>query len=164
MISKNLVAKVLMIFIVGSSLIMPMVASASSNGTYTNPSLWPTGYWGPLVSCTGNYISTTNSDGTPVNACTNLCDLIGTFINIIYFAMSIGIFIITPLAFLVGAIMVMVSGANPEMLSTGKNVLKTTAIGLAIILCSYLLVATVVSVLGISGVGGFGAAICSVKS
>jgi hypothetical protein len=34
-------------------------------------------------------------------------------------------------------------------------------IGLAIILCSYLIVYTVVSVLGISDVGGFGTAICS---
>lgn len=160
MISKNLVAKVLMLLIVGSSLVLPVVASASSSGQYTNPSLWPTGFWAPngLVSCTGNYIP-----GSGANSCTNLCDLIGTIINIIYFAMSIAIFIVAPIMFVVGSIMVMVSGANPEMLGRGKKVLLSTVIGLVIVLCAYLVVATIISVLGINGVGGFGNAICNVS-
>jgi hypothetical protein len=55
----------------------------------------------------------------------------------------------------------MVSGARPEMLSTGKRVLTSTVIGLVIVLCSYLLVNTVISVLGITGVGGFNTSACS---
>ena len=159
MIFKNLVAKIALTVIIAASILIPVAAMASSNGTYINPSLWPTGYWATngLVSCTGNYVNPT------ANACTNLCDLIGTFINIIYFAMSIAIFIITPIMFVVGSIMVMISGANPEMLGRGKKILISTVVGLAIVLCSYLIVSTVISVLGIGGVGGFTAPVCSVQ-
>ena len=134
--------------------IVPSIALA-----YSTPTLWPTGFWGPLVSCTGNpYIINSNSGTTPTtnpNACQNLCDLVNTFINIIYFAISIAFFIIAPILFLVGGIMVMVAGANPEMLSKGKSTLKATAIGVLIVLCSYLIVLTAVQALNISGVGGF---------
>jgi hypothetical protein len=165
MISKKTLAKITLVFIVGSSLMLPIVVAASTGGTYSTPSLWPTGFWGPLVSCTGNYIpNATNSDGSPVNACQNLCDLIGTFINIIIFGMSIAIFIVMPISFLVGAIMIMVSGANPGLLQSGKKVLWGVVIGLAIVLCSYLIVNTFVTVLGITGIGGFGTSACTLAS
>jgi hypothetical protein len=160
MISKTLLAKIALIVIVGGSVLLPIIAIASTSGSYTSPSLWPTGFWGPLLSCTGNYpIGSTTGSG---NYCTNLCDLIGTFINVVYFVMSIGIFIITPIMLVVGSIMLMVSGANPEMLGTGKKVLTSTVIGIAIILCSYLIVVTVVKTLGITGIGGFGTSACNV--
>lgn len=158
MISKKLLAKIVLIVIVGSSLAIPLVSLASTGDAYSAPALWPTGFWGPLVSCTGNYLA------GATNSCTNLCDLIGTFINVVYFVMSVAIFIITPIMLVVGSIMVMISGANPEMLGRGKKVLTTTVIGLAIVLCSYLLVNTVITVLGISGVGGFNASACSTSS
>lgn len=168
MTSKNLLAKIILLVLVGSSLMLPVAAMAAQDSggnsvSYSTPSLWPTGYWGPLVWCTGNYLSNgqvANPDGTTPPSCTSLCDLIGTFINVIYFAMSIGIFIVTPISLVIGSIMVMISGANPEMLGTGKKVLFSTVIGLAIVLCSYLLVATAISVLGITGVGGFNASAC----
>jgi hypothetical protein len=148
---KNNAAKLLFVIIVGSSVVFPLVASA-----YTTPNIWPTGFWGPLVSCTGNYLS-----GSGATSCTNLCDLINTFINIVYFAMSIAIFIIAPISFVVGGIMIMFAGANPGMLETGKKVLTGAVIGLVIVLCSYLIVATVLKVLGVTGIGGFGGAACT---
>jgi hypothetical protein len=177
MITKNLLAKLALIVIVGSTLAIPFAAMAAvdqsgNTVSYQPPSLWPTGYWGKggLVSCIGDYIPYGTGQGqSPVlgnpPVCNNLCDLMDTIINIIYFVMSIAIFIITPLMFVTGAIMIMVSGANPEMLGTGKRILKGTVIGLAIVLCSYLIVATVINVLGITGVGGFGGtASCSIKT
>jgi len=106
-------------------------------------------YWATngLVSCTGN-----GANGTPV--CTSVCDLIGTFVNVIYFIITICIFILAPVMFAIGGIMVMVSGANPEMLSKGKSVLLGTVIGVAIVLCSYLIVFTFVSVFNASNNGG----------
>jgi hypothetical protein len=134
-----------------------LAAAASAPGP---SSMWPTGYWGPLVSCTGD-LTGKNPNPAGLPPCSNVCDLIQTFINIIYFIISICFFILTPIFAAIGGVMIMVSGANPEMLSKGKSVLTSTVIGLAIVLCSYLLVATVVSVLGIAGVGGFGANTCS---
>jgi hypothetical protein len=157
MFTKINAAKILFVLIVGSSVALPLVASA-----YTTPSLWPTGYWGAggLVSCTGNYLTGAGATAgtTP---CTSLCDLINTFINIVYFLMSIAIFIITPIMFIWGGIMIMLAGANPGMLETGKKIFTGTVIGLAIVLCSYLLVSTVIKVLGVTTIGGFGGAACT---
>src|SRR5579864_4065902 len=123
--------KSLAIFIIAFSLLtifaLPHFAAAQT--AYKAPTLWPTGYWGPLLSCTGN--------GVGGMQCTNLCDLIGTFINIIYFIITICFFVIAPILFLIGGIMIMTAGANPEMLSKGKSTLKGAVIGIVIILCRY---------------------------
>lgn len=151
MFFKKNAATVALLIIIASSVVLPLVASA-----YTTPNLWgnPPGFWGPLVSCTGNYL--TGAAATAgVTPCASLCDVINTFINIVYFVISIALFIITPIAFLVGAVMIMVAGANPEMLGSGKKVLTGTVIGLIIILCSYLIVNTVLLALNVTAVGGF---------
>lgn len=153
---KKTVASIIFLVLCGASVGLPVVATAAT-GSWTQPSLWPTGFWGPIVWCTGNYIN-------GANQCTNLCDLIETFINVIYLAMSIAIFVITPMMFLVGAVMFMMAGANPEMLGKGKKILTGTAVGLAIVLGSYLLVYSVVNVLGVQNVGGFGGTMCQTPS
>lgn len=152
MLKHNLFIKLFIVLLV----LAPTAAALA----YTAPSIWPTGFWGPLVSCTGNYLSA-NSTGNAAGTCQSLCDLIDTAVNVVYFAMSAAIFIIAPILFIIGGIIMMVSGANPDMLTKGRKTLIDTAIGLAIVLCSYLIVATVVSALQISGIGGFGASACS---
>jgi hypothetical protein len=156
MFFKKNAAILLFVFVVGSSVMLPLVASAA---TYSTPNLWPTGYWGQggLVSCTGDYLAQDNN----AHPCTSLCDLINTFINIVYFLMTIAIFVIAPILLVVGGIMIMLAGANPGMLESGKKVLTGAVIGLIIVLCSYLIVATVVKVLGVTDVGGFGGAACT---
>lgn len=131
---------------------LPHIVSAQQ---YKTPNLWPGGFWGPLVSCTGD-VAGINPNPANLPPCTSLCNLIGTFINIIFFIISLCFFILAPIMFAVGGIMVMVSGANPEMLSTGKRILKAAAIGVIIVLCAYLIVATFISFLGVTGIGGFG--------
>jgi hypothetical protein len=170
MFSKTTLAKILLVLIVGSSALLPVVASA-----YTTPNIWttPPGFWGPLLSCNGNYLGR-NSDGTggtdsannpnTVPACTSLCDLIDTFINVIYFVMSIALFIVAPVACVVGGIMILVAGASPEMLGRGKKVITSSVIGIIIVLCSYLIVNTVIKALNITGIGGFGTSTCSTQS
>ena len=155
MFTKNTAAKILFILIVGSTVALPLVASA-----YTTPNIWPTGYWGQggLISCTGDYLSNAPAGTTP---CSSLCDLINTFINIVYFLMSIAIFVITPIMFVWGGIMIMISGANPEMLGTGKKILTGAVIGLVIVLCSYLLISTVLKIFNVTAIGGFGGAACT---
>lgn len=155
MFSKKNAAVALFIVLVTSSIALPFAASAA---TYSPPNIWPTGYWGQggLVSCTGNYLA---SNSGP--KCTSLCDLINTATNIIYFLITIAIFIIAPISVAVGGIMIMLAGANPGMLENGKKILTGAVIGLAIVLCSYLLVATVLKVLSVTTVGGFGGAACT---
>ena len=161
---KKIAATILFIFIAGSLAALPLISSAAANSSgnvaYTTPALWPTGFWGPVVWCTGNYLTGTGNNQLSVNgstppACNNLCDLIGTFINAIYLLLSIAIFILTPIFLVWGGVMIMLAGANPGMLETGKKILTGTAISLAIVLCSYLLVNTVLSVLNVTDVGGF---------
>jgi len=154
--ARNALVVTLSLF-AAATLFAPFAASAS-----VASGIWPTGYWGPLVSCTGNYDSSVKlMAGAPAQSCTSVCDLIGTIINVVYFAMSFAIFIITPILFVTGGVMMMVSGANPEMLGRGKKTLTSTLIGLLIILCSYLIIYTVVNALKITGIGGFGASACS---
>jgi len=129
--------------------VIPMFALAA-------PNIWPLGFWGPLVSCTGNYL---NGTGAP---CQNLCDLVNTIINVLYFLISVCIFIVAPVSFAIGGIMIMVAGANPEMLSKGKHTITGTAVGILIVLSSYLIIATFLGVLNITGIGGFGSATCSI--
>jgi hypothetical protein len=60
--------------------------------------------------------------------------------------------------------MIMLAGANPGMLESGKKTLTATVIGLAIVLCAYLIVNTTITVLGIAGIGGFGNNACTTTS
>jgi hypothetical protein len=75
--------------------------------------------------------------------------------------MSVAIFIIAPVSFLVGAIMLMISGASPEMLGRGKKVLTGAVVGIVIVLCSYLIVSTFLKVFNVTDIGGFGGATCT---
>jgi hypothetical protein len=152
---KTTAAKIALILIIGSSVALPLMASAA----WSTPNIWgvPPGYWGPLVSCTGNYI---NAGTLP--PCTSLCDLIDTIINVIYFGMSIAIFIIAPICIVIGGIMILLGGANPGMLESGKKALTGAIIGLIIVLCSYLIVNTVLTVLNLTGVGGFSNNTCTI--
>ncbi len=175
---KKIAAIILFVFIAGSLAALPLVSLAAqtqsgSNVSYVTPSLWPSGFWGPITWCTGSSLATANptSSPTPGTAgqapptCNNLCDLIGTFINAIYLLLSIAIFILTPIFMVWGGVMIMLAGANPGMLETGKKILFGTVVGLAIILCSYLLVNTVLSVLNVTSIGGFNvnSASCSIS-
>ncbi|MGD1003727.1 MAG: hypothetical protein ABR884_04115 [Minisyncoccia bacterium] len=160
---KNILAKILLVFIIATSAMLPMVSFASSGGaTYKTPSIWPTGYWGPIVWCTGDYLPNAQQpnqqvavNGSAPAACTNLCDLIGTAINVIYLLMSIALFFIAPVLMVWGGVTMMFAGANPGSLETGKKILTGTVIGIAIVLCSYLLINTVLGALQVTAIGGF---------
>lgn len=135
---------------------IPFTASA----TVTAPDIWgmPPGYWGPIVSCTGNYpigTGTTPPAGSLPN-CTNLDDLLQTVVNAIYLVMSAGLFIIAPILFIIGGIMMIISSGNPEKIGKARSTMIGAVVGLVIVLCSYLIVNTVISVFHITGVAGFG--------
>lgn len=107
------------------------------------PSLWPTGYWGPIVSCTARY-----SGGSNLPPCTSLCDILYTIRNAIYFGLSLILFVLAPIMFLAGGVMVVFGGTNPSIISRGRSILWGTLWGVVIALGSFLIVATFLWLLG----------------
>lgn len=55
--------------------------------------------------------------------------------------------------------MILIAGASPDKLATGKKILTGTLIGVLIVLSSFLIVETFISILGVArDVPGFGTA------
>src|SRR5574337_1453078 len=79
-------------------------------------SLWPTGYWGPFVTCSGT-------------SCT-LCDLIDTFPHVVYFGISLVVFAIGPVMIVAGGIMMLIASGSPERFSSGRKIATGAAIGI----------------------------------
>ena len=86
--------------------------------------------------------------------CTNDC----TIDNFMQMLGSIYKFIVmdiaTPLAVLaltIGGIMILISAGNANLLSKGKTILYSALIGLALALCSYLIISWVLTAVGYSG-------------
>jgi hypothetical protein len=164
-IRNNSFLKIFLILIPVGMAIVPLAAMAQTitPTSVTAPNIWPTGYWAPkgIVSCDSNYLTVTagstgrQSDASGAPYCQDMTDLIQTFVNVVYLAMSVAIFIIAPILFLVGAVTIMMAGAKPDLLTKGRQTLVGTAVGLVIVLCSYLIVNTVISVFNISGITGF---------
>jgi uncharacterized membrane protein YgcG len=152
-------------------IIVPLFAPISAMAA---PNIWPTGFWGPIVSCTGNPYNTASVNSNAAagtvpysenkNACTSLCDLVNTAINIIYFGISFALFITTPILFAWGGIKFMISEGNPNGISGAKKILTGAIVGLLIVLGAWLIVNTIVGFLNISNVGGFSLKSCNVNS
>jgi hypothetical protein len=120
---------------------------------------------GPLVVCTGVPTSgTASGQSYSFSACQNVCDLIAQIANVIYFAIAVVIWIITPILVAVGGIMIMLGGANPGLIETGKKTITGAVWGIVIVLAAYLIVATFVGFLKIQGIGGFGTSSCQLAS
>ena len=77
-----------------------------------------------------------------------------------FFVMLVNIYefivkmIATPLAviaIIVGAIFMMISGGNPNLMSRGKEVLKLAIIGLVLVFGSYLIIDFILTTIGFTG-------------
>jgi hypothetical protein len=91
---------------------------------------------GPLVQC-----GTTKNP----NPCT-LCDifkLVQTIINFI----SVGLFILAPIFIVVGGLMILLAGAKPSNLETGKSIIKNAIIGVIIALLAWVVINTLFNTL-----------------
>lgn len=118
--------------IVIAALLLGVIAFAPSVSHAHNPNIWPTGYWGPLLSCTGD-----GGGGLP--ECKNLCDLAHTIQHFIYFGISIAFFAFAPVFLAWGGIMIIFAGASPGRVETGKKIIWGTVIGIAITLGAFLI-------------------------
>ncbi len=158
--TKNL-AILALLFCAFALVAVPTFAHAASNAP--NMAIWnPSILKGPLITCQGS-ASSTSPSGSSLPVCESLCDLISTILNIIYFVIAFVIWIIVPIDVAIGGIMYMLAGPSPSMVAKAKTILLGAVWGIAIVLCSYIIVATFVSVLSITGVGGFGTAACGIQ-
>lgn len=148
----------------------PSFAFADSrlpNSNVWNPSILA----GPLVTCTATGSpEITRADGTVIPAfpaCKNLCDLVLQIENVIYFVIAVVIWIITPMMFLTGGILLMLGGTNPGMIAKAKATLTGALWGLLITISAWLVVYSFVSNIGALNqyVGGFpnGKALCTIQ-
>jgi uncharacterized BrkB/YihY/UPF0761 family membrane protein len=136
----------------------PALSFAATSAITVRQDVWnPTILAGPLTVCTGNYLvggNTTNTGGLPT--CTDLCDLFGQIIAILYYLMAVGIWIIVPIMFLWSGVSLMISRGDPGKTSEARKMLTGAVIGVAIMLGAYLIVSTFIGFLKIAHVGGFG--------
>ncbi len=135
--------KTIFIFCFLSLVLPPLFVSAS-----TMPDIFPKGYWatGGLVSCTGGNCS--------------LDELIQTVLNVVSFGITLALFVAAPILFGWGGIKIMLGSQLPGLekgstISEGKKILTGTLIGILIVLTAYLMIKTLVSLLGITNIGGF---------
>ena len=143
--------KKLFIIIALTLLSAPYLASACDL-----PPVWdPGSVKGPLVTCTGNYLTSTKG----MSQCQSLADLACTVATDIYVAIAFVIWIILPISLIAGGIMYMLGGANPGMLQHAKKTIWGAIIGAIIVISAYILIATLVHFLNISNIGGFGSPI-----
>jgi len=120
---------IVLFLIAGSVLFPPSLVSAHG-------SIWPTGYWGnPLLSCSGSGGAKGDASGLPL--CRGLCDLAHTLEHFIYFGMSLAIFAFAPVLLVWGGLMIVLGGASPGRIETGKKILWGTIIGIALVLLSF---------------------------
>lgn len=115
--------------------VLPVYANAAGP---TVADLFTGGYWGNpatgLMACEGKI-------------CTSLCQLLDLLNNLLFFGLTILIYIIAPIRFIIGGFMIMIGGTS-EGLSKGKAMIKGTVIGLLIALGSFIIVATFLWLIG----------------
>lgn len=127
-------------------IMLPLAVSA-------DVSLFPAGYWGPLVSCSGIQCNT--------------CHLFSTAQMVIYFIMTLTIFVIGPIMITAGGIMMLISAGNAEKFSSGRKMATGAVIGILIGLGAFLIVNTLLVTVArqIPGFSGSGFTIsCDARS
>jgi len=130
------------------ALTAPVFVSATTTAAATNSSTTvtkaPPSFW-PIVPC-GLKTQPKDSSGTVIDKnvwdytqdC-NQCLLILLFKNLIDMVVKELVPILGTFFFLVGGFMILLGSAKPAWIQKGKSIMWDTAIGIVIILCSYLI-------------------------
>jgi hypothetical protein len=95
----------------------------------------------------GGLVTCDNSAGDPCNF-TQLMNLINTVISFILFKMAIPI---AAIMFLYAGAVLVMSGGSSEKRGTAKNVFTNTLIGLVVAVACWLIVRSILSILGYNG-------------
>lgn len=119
---------------------------------------------GQCVKIEGGDLSANHTDtqqcGVPADSPTDTkyvhCQLCHLFVMIDEMIAFVLINIVPPLAvlmFVIGGIMFYFGGAKPELLSRGRTLIKTVAIGLALIYGAYMIIGIALTLLGAASIG-----------
>lgn len=88
--------------------------------------------------------------GDPIVPCTNdctQCELLHLVRHVVDFILIAAAPIIATFFFVVAGVYIMLGGANPGMLATGKRIFKDTFIGILIIMLAWLITNTIIQTL-----------------
>jgi len=85
--------------------------------------------------------------GEPACTLGHLFQMLGLIYNFIVYTIAVPL---ATLIIIVGGVLILVSGGNPEMAGRGKKALMAGVIGLVLVFCSWVIINTVMSVLGYS--------------
>jgi hypothetical protein len=129
--------------------ILPTALPGAAPVAHADSRVFPAGYWGPLLSCTGNYNEVVpagvNEDGV-TKTCNDFCDILYTGQNIIDFAITLVIFVGAPIMIAAGGIMYMVgnplTGEKDNKHSAAKKIIVSAVVGTAIVLGAYIILST----------------------
>ncbi len=121
-----------------STLLLPAVGFAKEI------SLFPGGYWGPLLSCN----TKPNGDGSFSDPCKSLCDLVETSQNFVYFGMTLALFVFAPIVLLIGGYYILTAGGSEDQFKKGRQMLWKAVQGIAIVLGSFLILSTFLWAIG----------------
>lgn len=95
-------------------------------------------FFGPIVpQCTGNEINAVTGE----RLCT-LCDLLTLIDNIVKFLATVGPLVAIGFV-MYGGFYILLSGGNPNFRTTGRKIITSALIGLAIVLASWIIVSTI---------------------
>ena len=128
----------------------------SVNTAHAASRVWPSGYWGPILSCTGNYNQVVPETG-PLEGitCDSFCDLLKTGQNVVDLAITLVIFVGAPVMITFGGIMLLIAGSSgaEEKRKMAKDIIVSAVIGVAITLGAYLILTTFLWIFGRSPSG-----------
>lgn len=117
----------------------------SPHPAHADSRVFPAGYWGPLLSCTGNYIDPAALGGVSDHkTCNNFCDLLHTGQNTMDFAITLVVFVGAPGMVAFGGIMLLVAGTSGsgENRKLAQDIIVSALIGVAITLAAYIILST----------------------
>jgi hypothetical protein len=105
---------------------------------------------GPFLTCSG-----APAPGSTLKRCTSICDIMATGQNILDFGISLLLFVIAPLFFVYGGILILISGGNPGLHSKGVGVVRMNITAILIVMAAYLIVNTFITALNLKQGEGF---------
>jgi Na+-transporting methylmalonyl-CoA/oxaloacetate decarboxylase gamma subunit len=111
-------------------------------------------YWGPILSCEGSPEAVKNAQEAGASSidktCSSLCDLFETAQNLLFFGMTVLLFVLLPLMLVFGGFAMVLSGQFPEYAKTGKKFIYGAISGAALGLVAFLIINTFIFVLSIN--------------
>lgn len=92
-------------------------------------------YWGPIVSCVG-----AKTTGSNLPVCSSFCDVLATGQNVLKMGITLALYIIAPIFFVWGGVLIMLAGGDPGKVKDARKMLLAVAIGVAIVLVAFVAV------------------------